>query len=51
MVLGLADDAIASRLGVSTGTVRRHITAMSTRLGVSSRFALGAAAHRRRWIG
>jgi DNA-binding NarL/FixJ family response regulator len=51
MVLGLADDAIASRLGVSTGTVRRHITAMSTRLGVSSRFALGAAAHRRDWIG
>jgi DNA-binding CsgD family transcriptional regulator len=50
MVLGHGDDAIASRLGISTTTVRRHITALSTRLGVSSRFALGAAAYRHRWI-
>ena len=45
MALGLGDDAIASRLGVSTSTVvRRHITALAARLGVSSRFAMGAAA-------
>ena len=50
MALGLVDDAIASRLGVSTSTVRRHVTALSTRLGVSSRFAMGAAAQRRHWI-
>jgi DNA-binding NarL/FixJ family response regulator len=51
MALGLGDGAIASRLGVSTSTVRRHVTALSARLGVSSRFAMGAAAHRRDWIG
>jgi DNA-binding NarL/FixJ family response regulator len=50
MALGLGDGAIAHRLGVSTSTVRRHITTLSTRLNVSSRFAMGAAAKRRDWI-
>ncbi len=50
MAEGLPDDAIARRLGVSITTVRRHIAAVMKRLGVSSRFAAGAAAQRRGWI-
>ncbi|HUK68289.1 MAG TPA: helix-turn-helix transcriptional regulator [Streptosporangiaceae bacterium] len=51
MAEGLHDDAIARRAGVSTTTVRRHITAIMARLNVTSRFAAGAAAQRRGWIG
>jgi DNA-binding CsgD family transcriptional regulator len=51
MAEGLHDDAIARRAGLSTTTVRRHITAIMHRLGVASRFAAGAAAQRRGWIG
>ncbi len=51
MAEGLHDDAIARRAGMSTTTVRRHIAAIMTRLDVSSRFAAGAAAQRRGWIG
>lgn len=51
MAEGLHDDAIAHRAGISTTTVRRHITTIMTRLGVESRFAAGAAAQRRGWIG
>jgi DNA-binding NarL/FixJ family response regulator len=51
MARGLADDKIARETGISTTTVRRHITAIMNRLGVSSRFAAGAAAHRKGWIG
>lgn len=51
MAEGLHDDAIARRAGLSTTTVRRHIATIMTRLGVSSRFAAGAAAQRRGWIG
>jgi DNA-binding CsgD family transcriptional regulator len=51
MAEGLHDDAIARRAGVSTTTVRRHIAAIMDRLNVTSRFAAGAAAQRRGWIG
>jgi len=51
MAEGLLDEAIARRSGLSTTTVRRHIAAIMHRLGVSSRFAAGAAAQRREWIG
>lgn len=51
MAEGLHDDAIASRAGISTTTVRRHIAAIMDRLNVTSGFAAGAAAHRRGWIG
>ena len=51
MAEGLPDDAIARRAGISTTTVRRHIAAIMARLAVSSRFAAGAAAQRRGWIG
>jgi len=51
MARGLHDDAIAHQAGISTTTVRRHITAIMNRLGISSRLAAGAAAQRRGWIG
>jgi DNA-binding NarL/FixJ family response regulator len=51
MAQGHNDDAIARRLDISVVTVRRQITAIMRRLGVSSRFAAGAAAQRRGWIG
>ena len=51
MAEGLHDDAIARRAGLSTTTVRRHITALMNRLNVTSRFAAGAAAQRRGWLG
>jgi DNA-binding CsgD family transcriptional regulator len=51
MAQGLNDGAIARRSGLSITTVRRHITAIMTRLDVSSRFAAGAAAQRKGWIG
>jgi DNA-binding CsgD family transcriptional regulator len=51
MAEGLHDDAIARRAGISTTTVRRHIAAIMDRLNVTSRFAAGAAAQRRGWVG
>ncbi len=51
MATGASDDVIARRLGISVTTVRRHITTIMHRLGVSSRFAAGAAAQRKGWIG
>jgi DNA-binding NarL/FixJ family response regulator len=51
MAEGLHDAAIARRAGVSVVSVRRHITAVLAKLGVTSRFAAGAAAQRRGWIG
>jgi DNA-binding CsgD family transcriptional regulator len=51
MAEGLHDDAIARRAKLSTTTVRRHIAAIMKRLDVTSRFAAGAAAQRRGWIG
>jgi hypothetical protein len=40
---GLKDEAIASELGVSTQTVRRRITELQRRHGVTTRFQLGLA--------
>lgn len=51
MAQGLNDGAIARRAGLSVTTVRRHVAAIMTRLDVSSRFAAGAAAQRKGWIG
>jgi DNA-binding CsgD family transcriptional regulator len=48
---GLHDDAIARRARISTTTVRRHIATIMDRLNVTSRFAAGAAAQRRGWVG
>jgi DNA-binding CsgD family transcriptional regulator len=43
---GRTDEAIARRLGISTRTLRRHLTMLCTRLGVETRFQLGMAAAR-----
>ena len=51
MAEGFNDSKIARHLGISITTVRRRITAIMHRLGVSSRFAAGAAAQRKGWIG
>jgi DNA-binding CsgD family transcriptional regulator len=51
MAQGMHDARIARQAEISVTTVRRHITAIMKRLGVSSRFAAGAAAQRRGWIG
>ncbi len=51
MAQGLPDEVIARHAGISVTTVRRHIAAIMKRLGVPSRFAAGAAAQRRGWIG
>ena len=51
MARGLPDERIAQHAGISVTTVRRHIAAIMKRLGVTSRFAAGAAAQRRGWIG
>ncbi len=51
MARGLSDAQIAREAGISLTTVRRHIKAIMSRLGVSSRFAAGAAAQRKGWIG
>jgi DNA-binding NarL/FixJ family response regulator len=47
---GMQDATIARQIGTSQSTVRRHITAMTNRLKVNSRFAFGAAAQRRGWL-
>lgn len=44
------DDAIARRLNMSITTVRRHVKAIYTALGVDSRFSAGVAAAKRGWI-
>ncbi|MGH9244842.1 MAG: helix-turn-helix transcriptional regulator [Acidimicrobiales bacterium] len=49
LAAGLKDQAIARQLGVSTNTVRRRITALLHRLGVTTRFQAGLALGRRGW--
>lgn len=46
LAAGLKDAAIAHRLGVSTSTVRRRITALLERLGATTRFQAGLALSR-----
>jgi DNA-binding CsgD family transcriptional regulator len=48
---GLTDDAIAKQLGCSTKTIGREAATIANRLGAASRFAAGAAAQRRGWLG
>ncbi|MFI6095564.1 ATP-binding protein [Lentzea sp. NPDC051213] len=42
VVEGLTNPEIAARLGISTGTVRSHVTQMLSRLGLTSRTQLAA---------
>lgn len=49
--LGLSDDGIARRLGVSVRTVRARFAEAMSRLGARSRFQAGVEAARRGWLG
>ncbi|MGH3385166.1 MAG: helix-turn-helix transcriptional regulator [Nocardioidaceae bacterium] len=49
LAAGLKDEAMAHQLGVSPQTVRRRITAIHRRLGVTSRFQAGLALGRQGW--
>lgn len=49
LAAGLKDEAVARQLGVSTKTVRRRISAVLARLGVSTRFQAGLALAREGW--
>lgn len=50
MASALTDEAIARSLDMSVRTVRRNVGAIMEILGVSTRFAAGAAAVKRGWI-
>ncbi len=49
MAAGYKDEAIAGQLGVSTTTVRRRISALQSRLKVTTRFQAGLALGRSGW--
>ncbi|MFF9483581.1 LuxR C-terminal-related transcriptional regulator [Streptomyces sp. NPDC014676] len=48
--IGLTDEGIARKMGVSLRTIRRNTADLQRRLGVQSRFQAGAEAVRRGWI-
>ncbi|MGE9695830.1 LuxR C-terminal-related transcriptional regulator [Streptomyces sp. CH6] len=50
LAMGLTDEAIAKRLGVSPRTTRRTSTTLMERLGARSRFQAGVEAARRKWL-
>jgi DNA-binding CsgD family transcriptional regulator len=50
LMAGLTDAAIARTIGISARSVRRHVAALEERAGVTTRFALGAAAVRLGWV-
>ncbi|WP_406207920.1 hypothetical protein OH807_35755 [Kitasatospora sp. NBC_01560] len=50
LATGSKDDAVARQLGTSVRTVRRVVSALMDRAGVTSRFAFGVHAARRDWI-
>ena len=47
---GLTDEALASRLGMSVRTCRRHIAQIFELLGADSRFQAGALAAAKGWL-
>ncbi|GAB2934602.1 hypothetical protein ACFMQL_06520 [Nonomuraea fastidiosa] len=50
MALGLKDESIANRTGMSLRTVRRHISTIMEMLSAETRFAAGVMAAKRGWI-
>jgi DNA-binding CsgD family transcriptional regulator/sugar-specific transcriptional regulator TrmB len=48
--LGLKDESVARNMGVSVRTVRRRISVLCDRLGVTSRFQAGVQATNRGWL-
>lgn len=47
---GFTDDQVASALGVTARTVRRHVAAIMGKLDTPTRFATALAARRRGWL-
>ncbi|MFD0503048.1 hypothetical protein ACFQ0G_09370 [Streptomyces chiangmaiensis] len=47
---GYKDQAIARQLGTSARTVTRRIATIASRLGLETRFQVGAEAARQGWI-
>lgn len=50
LALGVHDEQIARKLGISLRTVRRRVAALMTELGADSRFQAGVEAARRGWL-
>lgn len=50
MALGLKDESIANRTGMSLRTVRRHISTIMEMLSAETRFAAGVLAAKHGWI-
>lgn len=50
MALGLKDESIANRTGLSLRTVRRHISTIMEMLSAETRFAAGVMASKRGWL-
>jgi DNA-binding CsgD family transcriptional regulator/sugar-specific transcriptional regulator TrmB len=50
LAMGLTDEVIADRLGVSRRTLTRHVERLMSRAGVDGRFQLGLYAARNGWL-
>ncbi|MGN6607712.1 MAG: helix-turn-helix transcriptional regulator [Jatrophihabitans sp.] len=50
LAMGLTDEVIAERIGVSRRTLTRHVERLMDRAGVDGRFQLGMAAARHGWL-
>jgi len=50
LAMGLTDEVIADRLGVSRRTLTRHVERLMSRAGVDGRFQLGLYAGRNGWL-
>ncbi|MFL6001088.1 MAG: helix-turn-helix transcriptional regulator [Streptomyces sp.] len=50
LAAGMKDEAVARHLGVSLRTLRRRVSELQERLGVTSRFQLGMRASQRGWV-
>ena len=50
LAMGLTDETIADRLGVSRRTLTRHVERLMSRAGVDGRFQLGLYAGRNGWL-
>jgi DNA-binding CsgD family transcriptional regulator len=50
LAAGFTDERVAATLGVTTRTVRRHVSTVMALLGANTRFAAAVAAQRRGWV-
>jgi DNA-binding NarL/FixJ family response regulator len=50
LTMGLTDEVLAARLGVSLRTCRRHVANVFELLGAESRFQAGVLATARGWV-